>query len=292
MKERILIAALSLALLLSGCGGGMKSEAVMSPSAAPMAPSVTESAGSNGMGMGYDGMYWDEAEMDMPAEEPYAPEEGTPSGQKLIRRANLSLETTEFEQAAGDLEELVAKFGGYISDSSVGNRGSGHRWANFTIRIPEKHFDQFLNQVGDLCFETWRSTSQEDISQQYYDTAGRLKTQQIKLERLQELLSKADVLITDYSNTMFEFALTGRPVFLYAPDYREYADSRGMYFEYESLPFPIATDVKELAENILSYDETVFINKQKEFFDKLKIIENGKASEKVARVILRVIGKE
>ena len=109
---------------------------------------------------------------------------------------------------------------------------------------------------------------------------------------LYELLSKADVLITDYSNTMFEFALTGRPVFLYAPDYREYADSRGMYFEYESLPFPIATDVKELAENILSYDETVFINKQKEFFDKLKIIENGKASEKVARVILRVIGKE
>lgn len=109
---------------------------------------------------------------------------------------------------------------------------------------------------------------------------------------LYELLAKADVLITDYSNTMFEFALTGRPVFLYAPDYKEYADVRGMYFDYESLPFPIASNADELAEKILNYDEEEYHNKQKAFFDDLNITENGKASEKVARVILRVLERK
>lgn len=36
------------------------------------------------------------------------------------------------------------------------------------------------------------SSSAENITEEYYDTDSRLKTAQIKLERLQELLSKAD----------------------------------------------------------------------------------------------------
>ena len=34
----------------------------------------------------------------------------------------------------------------------------------------------------------------EDVSEHYYDTQGRLKTQQIKLERLQSLLAKAELM--------------------------------------------------------------------------------------------------
>ena len=39
---------------------------------------------------------------------------------------------------------------------------------------------------------TWRNTNLENITETYYDTAGRLKTQKIKLERLQKLLSQAE----------------------------------------------------------------------------------------------------
>ena len=42
-----------------------------------------------------------------------------------------------------------------------------------------------------MAHETWRSTNQENITEVYYDTAGRLKTQQVKLERLQTLLAQA-----------------------------------------------------------------------------------------------------
>ena len=49
-----------------------------------------------------------------------------------------------------------------------------------------------MNQAGELCHLTRQESNQEDISQVYYDTEGRLRTQQIKLERLQNLLAKAE----------------------------------------------------------------------------------------------------
>ena len=39
---------------------------------------------------------------------------------------------------------------------------------------------------------TWQNTEQQNITETYYDTDGRLKTQQIKLERLQKLLAQAE----------------------------------------------------------------------------------------------------
>lgn len=39
---------------------------------------------------------------------------------------------------------------------------------------------------------TWQNTELQNITETYYDTDGRLKTQQIKLERLQKLLAQAE----------------------------------------------------------------------------------------------------
>ena len=55
-------------------------------------------------------------------------------------------------------------------------------------------------------------------------------------ESIQELLVASDILITDYSSTMFEFALLKKPCFLYTPDAKSY--DRGFYFPIEDLPFP------------------------------------------------------
>lgn len=51
-----------------------------------------------------------------------------------------------------------------------------------------------MNQAGTLCHLTWQEVTQDDVSEVYYDTEGRLKTQEIKLERLQALLAKAEVM--------------------------------------------------------------------------------------------------
>ena len=116
------------------------------------------------------------------------------SNRKFIISAWMELETTEFETAIGGLTELVEEYEGYFENSSVANRKNGSRWANYTARIPAERYEAFMNEAGTLCHETWREANAEDITEAYYDTAGRLKTQQIKLERLQNLLAQAEAM--------------------------------------------------------------------------------------------------
>ena len=58
--------------------------------------------------------------------------------------------------------------------------------------MPAEQFTDFCTQVGTLCHVTWQSDTAENISERYHDTQSRLETAQIKLERLQELLKKAE----------------------------------------------------------------------------------------------------
>ncbi|WP_431679003.1 CDP-glycerol glycerophosphotransferase family protein [Kitasatospora sp. KL5] len=52
---------------------------------------------------------------------------------------------------------------------------------------------------------------------------------------VQELLLAADVLVTDYSSIMFDFAITGRPILFFTYDLEHYRDTlRGFYFDFEA----------------------------------------------------------
>ena len=75
-----------------------------------------------------------------------------------------------------------------------------------------------------------------------------------------DFLAACDVLVTDYSSVMFDFACTQRKIVLYPYDKEDYLKSVGTYLDYDELPFPVATSPKELSaliseENIDSYDD-------------------------------------
>ena len=53
------------------------------------------------------------------------------------------------------------------------------------------------------------------------------------LRDVNQVLSAVDVVITDYSSIVFDFALVGRPVVFFAPDLAEYATMRGYYVPFE-----------------------------------------------------------
>ena len=184
MKRRLftLALALTLVLSLSACGGS-KSEMAATPAEAPAADMAYLMETAEAEEMGFDAVNSGST----------AGGAAYPTGQKLIRTAQMNLETTSFEEAVRELTELTEQLGGYYEASSVGKRSNG-RWAEYTVRIPAERYQSFLDQAGALCHETWRDTQQEDISERYYDTQGRLKTQQIKLERLQALLAEAEVM--------------------------------------------------------------------------------------------------
>lgn len=114
------------------------------------------------------------------------------SNAKMIYRASIEVQTQDYTTSETAITELVKSCGGYFESKSLSNRSSGYRYGEFTVRVPAKEYERFCAQVGTLCHVTYMSSSAENITEAYYDTDSRLKTAQIKLERLQELLSKAD----------------------------------------------------------------------------------------------------
>ncbi len=69
----------------------------------------------------------------------------------------------------------------------------------------------------------------------------------------------ADVLISDYSSAIFDFAITGKPQIFYAYDLKEYQNEFGIYQDYKNfVPGEIPENTKDLIEavkNINNYDE-------------------------------------
>lgn len=65
------------------------------------------------------------------------------------------------------------------------------------------------------------------------------------------LLMAADLLITDYSSIIFDYALLGRPTIFFCPDLEEYIASRDFYYPYERYTFgPVARNYAELISAI------------------------------------------
>ncbi len=104
-----------------------------------------------------------------------------------------------------------------------------------------------------------------------------------------ELMSAGELLITDYSNIMFEFSFMKKPVFLYASDVEDYGKERGFYFDYDFLPFKKAGTKEELIANINNFDYPVYQAEVEAFLNQLDIYENGSASKCVADRIVRII---
>ena len=95
---------------------------------------------------------------------------------------------------------------------------------------------------------------------------------------IQELLCISDILITDYSSSMFEFALLKRPCFIYASDHESY--DRSYYFNIKELPFPFASNSEELCEIINHFNNSKYLSLLDSFYTKeFGYYENGSACE-------------
>ncbi len=103
---------------------------------------------------------------------------------------------------------------------------------------------------------------------------------------MQELLASVDVLITDYSSSMFDFALSGKPCLLFATDIPEYSSGRGFYFPIDSLPFPLARSMTELTDNIRNYAPDKSGGDWCRFYNENGFCEDGGAAHRCALLIL------
>jgi CDP-glycerol glycerophosphotransferase len=107
-----------------------------------------------------------------------------------------------------------------------------------------------------------------------------------------ELLLVADVLVTDYSSMMFDFAITGRPMLFFTYDLETYRDQvRGFYFDFAAkAPGPLLRTTDELAAALSDVDgvRAQYADRYREFVSTFCELDDGLAAGRVVdRVFLR-----
>lgn len=109
---------------------------------------------------------------------------------------------------------------------------------------------------------------------------------------MQELMTIADIAITDYSSWIYDFVLQRRPGFIFATDIALYNNERGFCYPLETTPFAIGVNNEQLKQNILNFDEAAYKEKVEAFLIEKGCMEDGRASERCVDLVLQMMGVE
>ena len=104
---------------------------------------------------------------------------------------------------------------------------------------------------------------------------------------LSDLYLAADVLVTDYSSAMFDFAITGRPIVYFAYDLDRFRDEvRGFYFDLVDVaPGPLTDTTAGLAAALaeLTTIEHRYADRYAAFRRRFCHLEDGQATDRLLR---------
>ena len=119
------------------------------------------------------------------------------AGRKVIRNAELDIETLEFDNCVKAITAKALALGGYIQSNNVSSRGYYYgdlRYAATVVRVPADKLDEFLSAVDGYGNITSRSEKVDDITDTYIDMDARLRSLRTEYDTLLGLLEKADSL--------------------------------------------------------------------------------------------------
>ena len=109
--------------------------------------------------------------------------------------------------------------------------------------------------------------------------------------KIEELYLVSDLLITDYSSAMFDYAILNRPMLFFTYDLEYYRDKlRGMYIDFEQeAPGPLLRTTEEIIEAIQNLDRVgiQYAEKLKRFREKYCEFETGKACEYILEQVIK-----
>ena len=111
-----------------------------------------------------------------------------------------------------------------------------------------------------------------------------------------DLYLAADVLVTDYSSAMFDFAVTGKPLLHFTYDLAHYRDElRGFYFDLEEIaPAPLLATSEEVLDALDDLDAVAAraAGRYARFRELFCHLEDGRAAQRVLTLLLPRAGAQ
>ncbi|MBI1333347.1 MAG: DUF4349 domain-containing protein [Armatimonadetes bacterium] len=168
MSKLIYLACAGIAIVGCGSGSGADSAGTVASTAAATAEMVAAQTPSN-------------------------PNSSIPDAmpRKVIYKGTVQLACEDLDSASRQLASQIRKVGGYLSGGGTTGAKGTIRTAHWTVRIPSPQFDgfmQFLSGLGELESSNRQA---EDVSEEYYDAAARLKNKKVEEDRLIDLLKRS-----------------------------------------------------------------------------------------------------
>lgn len=103
---------------------------------------------------------------------------------------------------------------------------------------------------------------------------------------INELMTVADIMISDYSSVVFEYSLFERPMIFYTFDIDDYIDERGLYYDFDEItPGPMFRMNSDMIDYIEHIDERFDKQTVIDFKERFMCSCDGHSSERIAALI-------
>lgn len=213
--------------LITGCGASdMSSENMVSQSAVSNTKSVNENF--DGKGAVYYNTVQNEGVSDSSiASDAYSMEEdsyevtqaATEEGdnqtqnldsmtlleEKLVYHCDMDIETLDYAKTMASIKNAITKYNGVIQAENESDNGRNWYYEDYyktsgtlhnyiKVRIPSEKYENFLSELDGVGKIISKSTSVDNISQQYYDTTTQIEALQIQEKNLLSMLEKCETI--------------------------------------------------------------------------------------------------
>ncbi|MDR1558160.1 MAG: DUF4349 domain-containing protein [Clostridiales bacterium] len=195
MKKIWILSAVFVLIWTAACGSGGQAASPQA-SAAPYAASSNSAVDQYMESKVYDASFaeaatpeYSKAQMDGGYTSMAVAGELRPD--KIIKSGTVELSTERFDGDKVRLESLTRETGGFIESSSVYNTGYNRRY-EAVLRVPGERFADMKAAVEATGKLLSSNENAENVTGQYYDMEGRLKTKRVEEERILEMIEKAE----------------------------------------------------------------------------------------------------
>lgn len=194
--------------LLAGCGGAPKETAALD---------AMDNAGSSQAASGVAQNTYAVAE----EAEAMAEEAGGPAGQaevtvqnaadmalleeKLVYHCNLEIQTLDYPATIASIKDIISRYRGIIQSENESDSGWNWYYEDYRktkgtmcnylqIRIPSAEYEHFLAELGGVGKIISKSTSVDNISQEYYDTTSQIEALKVQEKNLLSMMERCETI--------------------------------------------------------------------------------------------------